>query len=152
MHLLHVNINAPSCNSTKYGFPNVSDDSTLPGSTKENSSKTIEWMLEDSDLFDPGNKKNLTLSKDGYYFLCLQVTLQGEQKEQKYFIQLRKNGKPLLHYIMDAKLNKSTGFLGKMMEGSARDKLEVTIEPQAKIDDNHYVTQLGVMYLPKHYS
>ncbi|XP_029914509.1 tumor necrosis factor ligand superfamily member 18 [Myripristis murdjan] len=124
-------------------------DPQMPGSNNTNSLKTIEWMVEGSDLLSPRNKKNLTLSKDGYYFLCLQVTFQEEEKKQEYFIHLRKNGKILLYVRVNTK-SSNTGFLGKMVEGSARDKLEVTIAPQAKIDDNY--TYLGIMYLPKHYS
>lgn len=116
--------------------------------TVNRSNKTIEWTASNSYPRVVSEKKDLlTIKQDGFYFLCLKVTLQSLQ-EKDHTVRLTWMGKVLL----EARINKtalSTGFLGKVGELHASSTLMVTIDPPCDVNVSVVATYLDVIFLVK---
>lgn len=96
-------------------------------------------------VLESGN--GLTILKDGYYFLSLQVTLTSCEKETS-IVKLWKDSEVLLQ----GKINPntcSTGFLGKIESLSAGWTLTVNVNnSNINIDDSESLTHLNIIYMP----
>ncbi|KAM7371767.1 hypothetical protein PAMP_008977 [Pampus punctatissimus] len=115
--------------------------------------KVVKWISvsQDSSLISD----ILTIKKDGYYFLTLQVTLSSavsEELDQKVNLTWVYDGytKVLLQGVINRN-TRSTGLLGKVEELSAGGTLKVNFsKPTTNIDNNEYLTHLDVIYMLKH--
>ncbi|XP_076000332.1 tumor necrosis factor ligand superfamily member 18 [Genypterus blacodes] len=119
---------------------------------KEGNWSTIEW--ETSDLHSlpiSAEKDYLAIKQDGYYFLCLQVTLKSHRDNESKVRIISPDKNTHKHYL-EAQINEnamSTGILGKAEKLSAGTKLKVTIDPPANIDTADFATYLDVIFIDK---
>ncbi|KAM7387174.1 hypothetical protein PAMA_009677 [Pampus argenteus] len=112
----------------------------------------VKWIAvsQDSSLISD----ILTIKKDGYYFLTLQVTLTSavsEDLDQRVNLTWAHDGhrKVLLQGVINRNTH-STGLLGKVEELSAGGTLIVNISKSiTNIDNNGYLTHLDVIYMLK---
>ncbi|XP_071328651.1 tumor necrosis factor ligand superfamily member 18 [Trachinotus anak] len=108
---------------------------------------STKWLAKNPDTSLVSEKGAvLTIKKDGYYFLYLQVTLCACQGE--YTVSLNWNTKVLLQGQIYTKTC-STGLLGKAQELFAGGTLEVIIGPNNCINTSDSLTHLDIIYMRK---
>lgn len=153
-HLLHVklslNTGYSECSSKKTNLQLIA---AFLSTTTAN--RTIKWVaMNPRTGLVSAEGKALTIKKDGYYFLNLQVTLKTplsspshETKGSKCTVSLKLNDKVLLRGWINTNAS-STGLLGKVEELSAGGILEVTIDPpKTDIDETESLTHLDIIYM-----
>ncbi|XP_055042522.2 tumor necrosis factor ligand superfamily member 18 isoform X1 [Misgurnus anguillicaudatus] len=90
----------------------------------------------------------LTVHKDGQYFLYLQVTLDSGDKGQKYEVTVEARQDTNLRHLLSSHIsntNLSTGFMGKGITLNKGEIITVTCKPKAKIKTDEKHTYLGVI-------
>ncbi|KAG7504447.1 hypothetical protein JOB18_009072 [Solea senegalensis] len=106
----------------------------------------IKWVTKWPDKRPVSEGEVLTVKKDGYYFLNLQVTLCS--CKENHTVSLKWNGRTLLQGRTNTE-SCSTGLLGKVEVLSAGGTLEVTIDPNMCVDTKAYLTHLDIIYMLK---
>ncbi|CAB1449748.1 unnamed protein product [Pleuronectes platessa] len=109
--------------------------------------RSTKWVADNSDPSLVSEGYNLTIQRDGYYFLSLQVTLISCEGEE-HTVTLKREGKILLVGWIKTKPC-TTGLLGKVEELSAGWTLEVAINPKPKnrIKTDKFATHLDIIYM-----
>lgn len=110
--------------------------------------KDITWQAKNLDPDLVSQKEEvLTIRKDGYYFINLQVTLTSHNVGTKLTVSLRWNNKVILQGWIN-KNTSSTGLLGKVESLFAGGTLWVSIDPQTNdVDVTESVTHLDIIYM-----
>uniref|UniRef100_A0A3B4UR32 TNF family profile domain-containing protein n=1 Tax=Seriola dumerili TaxID=41447 RepID=A0A3B4UR32_SERDU len=117
---------------------------TFLSPTEANSTK---WLAKNPDTNLASEKGEvLTINKDGYYFLNLQVTLCS--CKNLHTVQLQWNKKVIVHGWINTDTC-STGLLGKVEELFAGGTLEVIVNPKMCIKTSEALTHLGIIYMRK---
>uniref|UniRef100_A0A3B4WI76 TNF family profile domain-containing protein n=1 Tax=Seriola lalandi dorsalis TaxID=1841481 RepID=A0A3B4WI76_SERLL len=117
---------------------------TFLSPTEANSTK---WLAKNPDTNLASEKGEvLTINKDGYYFLNLQVTLCS--CKELHTVQLQWNKKVIVHGWINNNTC-STGLLGKVEELFAGGTLEVIVSPKMCIRTAEALTHLGIIYMRK---
>ncbi|XP_067427053.1 tumor necrosis factor ligand superfamily member 18 [Thunnus thynnus] len=118
---------------------------TYVGSSVKNT--TVSWKVKTTGsglISEEGC--NLTIKRDGYFFLTLQVTLSSCE-EKKQMVKLKLKEKIILQGTINTNTC-STGLLGKVQGLSAGGELMVTIDPPStSIVADEYLTHLDVIYM-----
>ncbi|XP_045897639.1 uncharacterized protein LOC123965116 [Micropterus dolomieu] len=110
----------------------------------------IKWvaMTPNSEGLISKEGESLTIKKDGYYFLNLQVTLKSQESDDQS-VSLMWNKKVLLQGWINTK-TRSTGLLGKVEVLPAGGTLEVIMQPPTNyINDTESLTHLDIIYMHK---
>ncbi|KAI3359729.1 hypothetical protein L3Q82_014102, partial [Scortum barcoo] len=125
--------------------------------TEGKANKTIKWVAVNTvtGVVSDGGEA-LTIKRDGYYFLNLQVTLKTPLSSSSYqksspelTVCLKSKEKTILRGWINTNTN-STGLLGKVEVLPAGDTLEVTIDPPTTdIDESESLTHLDIIYMVK---
>nr|XP_057904833.1 uncharacterized protein LOC131103024 isoform X2 [Doryrhamphus excisus] len=117
--------------------------------------KAIKWMAKhpDANLISESGSA-LTIMKDGYYFLSLQVTLSLFQETTwSKTVTLWRKSNSGVKVLLQGTINPytyTTGLLGKVEGLFAGGRLEVTISPASgNINGTEWLTHLDVIYLAK---
>ncbi|XP_054616798.1 uncharacterized protein LOC129171797 isoform X2 [Dunckerocampus dactyliophorus] len=115
----------------------------------------IKWTAKhpDTDLISESGSA-LTIMKDGYYFLSLQVTLYSFQETTRpQIVTLERKSNSNMKVLLQGTINPhtyTTGLLGKVEELFAGGSLEVTISPASRnINNKEWLTHLDIIYLAK---
>lgn len=117
--------------------------------------RTIQWIAHDqnADLLSESGDV-LTVMKDGYYFLSLQVTLNSPCKENPQVeVTMSLKQQPKAEVLLQGTINSntcSTGLLGKVKVLNARSQLVVAVSPPT-VNINDVIdgakTHLDVIYM-----
>ncbi|KAG7243474.1 hypothetical protein INR49_011030, partial [Caranx melampygus] len=112
------------------------------------SSEITEWYAKDPDIDLISEKgKVLTINRDGYYLLNLQVTLSSCKDNQT--VQVEWNNKVLLLGWINNKTC-STGILSKAELLSAGGTLSVIIQPKnPHINSSEFLTYMDIIFMSR---